>query len=255
MKTLSLLICILGIKVASSSILPSALLLEEWEVSFFSIISVCTFNSHVKLVTGSGCLLALAPAEYLTQHISPSLHWKFTQWGVTWSTIHFCISALKTKSTTWSVARATIFKWDKTRKDTKDNACFARILSGKNVEWDIILTSQHPGGAGLCGPTEGCPQRLWMLSGGACAHWGYVHKVQQYRWGLVSASGGHMVNLVTPLSGMWWSRKRHEERKSYVWIVFLMMWTFYSILCVCLWCETREVCTFQIDGKYDMRQE
>jgi len=31
MKTLSLLICILGIKVASSSILPTALLLEEWE--------------------------------------------------------------------------------------------------------------------------------------------------------------------------------------------------------------------------------
>ena len=94
-----------------------------------------------------------------------------------------------------------------------------------------------------------------MLSGGACAHWGYVHKVQQYRWGLVSASGGHMVNLATPLSGLWRRRKRHEERKSYVWIVFLMMWTFYSILFVCLWCETREVCTFQIDGKYDMRQE
>ena len=33
MKTLSLLICILGIKVASSSILPTALHLEEWEVS------------------------------------------------------------------------------------------------------------------------------------------------------------------------------------------------------------------------------
>ena len=32
------------------------------------------FFSHVKAVTGSGCLLALAPAEYLTQHISPCLH-------------------------------------------------------------------------------------------------------------------------------------------------------------------------------------
>ena len=48
-----------------------------------------------------------------------------------------------------------------------------------------------------CGPTGDCPQRLWMLSGGACAHWGYVHKVQQYRWGLVSAPGGHMLNT-------WW---------------------------------------------------
>ena len=30
--------------------------------------------SHVKAVTGSGCMLALAPAEYLTQHISTCLH-------------------------------------------------------------------------------------------------------------------------------------------------------------------------------------
>ena len=53
-------------------------------------------------------MLALAPAEYLTQHISTCLHWKFTQWGVTWSTI---------------------FKRDKTRKQRNTYNKIAQIFS------------------------------------------------------------------------------------------------------------------------------
>ena len=47
MKTFSLLICILGIKAASTAILPNDVLLEEWEVGVVNL-QITIFNIYLK---------------------------------------------------------------------------------------------------------------------------------------------------------------------------------------------------------------